>query len=522
MNSNPIRILLVEDNPTDVLTFEQYLAEIPEINFKFDHVERLERALEFLSRQDCDVVLLDLGLPDSQGMATVIALRTQVQDIPILVLTGLNDEAVGLQAMQNGAQDYLIKNQVRAPLLGKAIRYAFERHQMERIVKRSEKLQALGTLSGGIAHDFNNILLAVAGNAKLALELLPPGHVAYPCVLEIAKAASRAVALTKKIQVFSQQQETHRRPMQLSPVVEEALSLLHSALPTQLEIHKNFPPDLPLVQADASQVHQIIINLATNSAEALGDKHGRLEICADPIHLNGNGATLSGKLSPGDYVRLSVKDTGPGMDKQTLAHAFEPFFTTKTQGRGTGMGLAIVHGIMKNHMGEVTAYSEPGKGTVFNLYFPMAEGGATTLPVSTPAPSGRGQHILYVDDEEPLVLLVTRTLKRLGYRVSGFTNPLEALSVLRSNPCDFQAIVTDLSMPQMSGIDFANEALQLCPKIPVILTTGYIRSQDQQLAQKMGIRELILKPDTVEDLGNALHRVLSVSALAKGVSAGVN
>ncbi len=515
-----VRVLLVEDNPTDVLAFRQYLSELPEIVFKVESAERLEQALAFLRTQTCDVVLLDLGLPDSQGLETLNRLRASASDVPVLVLTGLSDESVGLKALQSGAQDYLVKNHVQAPLLNRAIRYALERHQMERTIMRAEKLQALGTLAGGIAHDFNNILLAVSGNAKLALEQLSPEHPAYAHVLEIAKAGSRAVALTKKILSFSRQQEIALQPTQIEPVVEEAVSLIRPMMPLQIEVSRHFPPDLPAIKADASQIHQIIMNLATNAVDAIGEKPGRLEISAVPVHLPGSGSTLSSKLPPGNYIRLSFQDSGPGIDKAIQSRIFEPFFTTKAQGRGTGMGLAIVHGIMKNHFGEVTVYSEPGKGTAFNLYFPVAAEDPAALPAAAPAPAGQGQHIIYVDDEEPLVWLVTRTLKRLGYEVTGFTGPVEALRLLRERPRDFQAVVTDLAMPQMSGTEFAHEVLQTCPGMPVILITGYIGPQDQEMARRVGVRELILKPDSVEELGNALHRILSGSAPGTPIASG--
>jgi nitrogen-specific signal transduction histidine kinase len=384
-----------------------------------------------------------------------------------------------------------------------------ERKNIEAAMLHGEKLQALGTLAGGIAHDFNNILLAVSGNAKLALEQLPEDHPAHANVLEIAKAGSRAVALTRKILSFSRQQETTLHPTHLEPVVEEAMSLLRPTLSRQIELQRQFPAGLPPVLADPSQIHQIIVNLVTNAADAIGEKIGRMQISAAMVVFNGDGSTLSGKLPPGKYIKLSFKDNGAGIDKSIQSRIFEPFFTTKTQGRGTGMGLSIVHGIMKSHRGEVTVYSDPGKGTVFNLYFPVAEETPVIVPTPAPVTLGQGQHILYVDDEEPLVLLITRTLKRMGYKVTGFTNPVEAVHALKKNPSEFQAIVTDLSMPQMSGLDLAQEVLQLYPAMPVIITTGYIRPQDLELARNVGVKELILKPDTVEDLGNALHRLLS-------------
>jgi signal transduction histidine kinase len=621
-SSRQVEILIVEDNPTDVLTLREYFAEAPTVEFKLHYVERLAGALDFLRTRYCDVILLDLGLPDSQGVETFSRIHEAAPEVPVLVLTGLNDEAVGTSALKRGAQDYLIKNEVQPTLLEKAILYAIERQRnmselklqaarlqasearvrtlieaaidaifvigaeagvryvnpaaeqmfgrktadllsqtfpfplgtdhlseieirldhgekrlvemrlsdiqwdgesvqlawlrditdrkrMEEAMIRAEKMQALGTLAGGIAHDFNNILLTISGNAKLALEELPPDRPAYDNVLEIAKAGSRATALTRKILSFSQQQETRQQTMQVQPVVEEALSLLRTSLPMHIEIHTSFPAGLSPISADASQVQQIIVNLAANAVDAIGNQPGALEVTASPIHLNGNGSSLSTKLPPGNYVRLSLRDTGTGIDKNTVPRIFEPFFTTKPQGRGTGMGLAIVHGIMKNHLGEVTVYSEVGKGTVFNLYFPVAEQTDATIPPATVPLLGRGQNILYVDDEEPLVLLITRTLKRLGYRVTGFTDPVAALKAFQTHPSDFQAVVTDLAMPQMSGIDFAEEVKHIRSDIPVIITTGYVRPQDQELAFRVGVRELILKPDTVEELGNALHRQLA-------------
>jgi signal transduction histidine kinase/ActR/RegA family two-component response regulator len=422
---------------------------------------------------------------------------------------------MGLKAMQHGAQDYLVKNQVQSLLLGKAIRYAIERANLiaarkhtEAVLRRSEKLQALGTLAAGIAHDFNNILLTVSGNAKLALSDLPQDHAAYISVAEIAKASSRAISLVKKIAAFSRPQTVNRQAMQLEPVVEEAIAMLRATLPAQIKIHCEFSSDLPHIFADPSQVHQIIVNLAVNAADAMGDRLGVLDVRGCAVHLNGQTETLSSSLAAGDYVRLTVKDNGAGMDKKTVGRVLEPFFTTKPQGRGTGMGLAIVYGIMKEHLGEVTIASELGKGTIVDLYFPVSQGALVEAPALPPPISGQREHILYVDDEKPLVFLVSRLLTRMGYQVTGLTDPREALRLLGQRPSDFQVLVTDLSMPQMSGIDLAYEAMKICPQISVIVTTGYIRPQDEEEARRIGVGDLILKPDAVEELGSALHRLL--------------
>jgi signal transduction histidine kinase len=518
-----VRILLVEDNPTDALMIEQYFLEFARGELKLHRVERLRDALNFLRNETCDGVILDLGLPDSQGIDSFMAVHRQAPDVPVLVLTGLNDEAMGANALQQGAQDYIIKSQIQGPLLNKAIRYAIARsnlQRMERAMLQGEKLQALGTLAGGIAHDFNNILLAISGNARLAMDQLPPEHAAYANVLEIAKAGSRAAALTKKILSFSRQQETRTQATSVQPVVEEVISLLRATLPARIEVCKDFPLGLPPILADASQIHQIIVNLATNAADAIGDQSGRLELSARSIRVNGPRSTVTANLPPGHYVQLAVKDNGPGIDKQTITRIFEPFFTTKPAGRGTGMGLAIVHGIMKRHMGEITVYSEVGKGTVFHIYFPVAHEAPAELPAAQSAPEGRGQEVLYLDDESPLVLSVTLMLKRLGYRGTGFTNPLEALKAFRENPCRFKAVISDLSMPQMSGMDFAREVLQLRRETPIVLTTGFLHPQDVDLAKKIGVGELLLKPYTMEELGSALHRLLKGEGSLEGNAAG--
>ena len=619
-----VQVLLVEDDPSDVFALKKYFSELSEAEFELNDVGRLQDALNFLQTQSCEVLLLDLDLPDSQGVETFTRIHKAAPDIPVLVLARSDDETVDSFMLERGAQDYLVKTHLQAALLGKAIRYAMQRQHAtvelrlqaarlrasearfrslveaaidavfvvdtigkvryvnpaagrmfsrtaedllsggfpfpllpgratdieitasdgknrsaelrlsetewdgERIrlawlrdvtenkhtdeaLARAEKMQALGTLAGGIAHDFNNILLSVSGNAKLALEELRQDNPAYDKVLEIAKAGSRAAALTKKIQSFSQRQETRHAVVQIQPILEGAFVLLRATLPARIEIRKNLPENLPAVSADTSQIQQIMVNLGTNAAEAIGERSGALEISASSVHLNGNSPALSANLPHGDYVKVSVTDTGTGIEKNNLSRVFEPFFTTKAPGRGTGMGLAIVHGIMKNHLGEVTVYSEVGKGTVFNLYFPAAAKESVDVRPATMPLKGTGQHILYVDDEEPLVLLITRTLKRLGYEVTGFTDPLEVLRALRQQPCKFHALITDLSMPQMSGTALAQEALQLCPNLPVIITSGYLRPQDQEVARRVGVKELILKPDTIEELGNVLHRLLAAS-----------
>jgi PAS domain S-box-containing protein len=393
------------------------------------------------------------------------------------------------------------------------------RKRAEAIQLRSQKLESLGTLAGGIAHDFNNILLAINGNAKLAVADLPADHPVQQSLVAIGKAGARATDLVRRILAFSRPQESKRDVIQLQPIVEEGLELVRATLPATLEYRTEFAPDLPPVVADATQIHQIIVNLATNASHAIGAKSGLIEIRLREVYVGEDLADSIPDLEPGRYVHLNVTDNGCGMDRAIAARIFDPFFTTKGVGEGTGLGLSVVHGIIKSHGGAISVYSEPGRGTTFNLYFPASREAVARVaePVREAQP-GRSERVLYVDDDEALVMLVTRTLERLGYQVTGYTDAARALEKFRSSPRDFDAVVTDLSMPVMSGFDLAAAMLAVRADIPIVMTSGYVRPEDQERALRMGLRDLILKPDTIEQLGRTLDQVfLQARSTAKPV-----
>jgi PAS domain S-box-containing protein len=394
------------------------------------------------------------------------------------------------------------------------------RKKLERQVRVSQRLEAVGQLAAGIAHDFNNILTAITGNTKLALADLPPDHPVHQNLTEIEKAGMRATQLVRQILTFSRQQEPKCEVVQIAPVVDEALKLLRAALPAGIEIRTHLGATVPAVSVDSTQMHQILMNLATNAADAMRDHGGLLEVRLDAVMVNGDLAHTVSDLHPGPYVRLSMSDTGCGMSPATMERIFEPFFTTKSQGQGTGLGLSMVHGIVRNHGGTVTVYSEPGKGTIFHLYLPAADSVAGTVERAQPSAEdahGHGEHVLYVDDEEPLVLLMTHMLKRLGYEITGCTDPEKALESFRSQPQEFDVVVSDLSMPGMSGLDLARELLQIRPGVPILIASGYIRSADNQEARNLGLPDLILKPDTVAELGRILHKLFEKPEGQEGV-----
>ncbi|MGH8178901.1 MAG: PAS domain-containing protein [Steroidobacter sp.] len=381
------------------------------------------------------------------------------------------------------------------------------RRRVEESQRNSQKVEALGTLAGGIAHDFNNILLAITGNARLAMVDLPADHPVRGNLMEIDKASARATDLVQRILAFGRQSEPRREVMQLRPTIEEAVKLLRASLPAMIEIRSSFEANLPSVNADSTQIHQVIMNLITNSAHAIGDEAGVVTVSLDAVNVHDSNSELR-QLRPGTYVRLTVSDTGAGMDEATQARIFDPFFTTKPAGQGTGLGLSVVHGIMRSHEGAITVDSAPGQGAAFHLYFPAARPVLRDAPEAPrEAVKGRGQRIMYVDDEEALVYLTTRMLQRLGYQVSGFTDPGKALQAFQQSPAGYDVVVTDLSMPGMSGFHFARALLDVRADIAVLMTSGYVRPQDRETARELGVRDLILKPDTIEELGHSLARL---------------
>jgi PAS domain S-box-containing protein len=371
---------------------------------------------------------------------------------------------------------------------------------------RSQKMEALGTLAGGIAHDFNNILLAIRGNVRLAREDLEPGHPGELSITEIEKAAQRATELVRRILAFSRPQESQREPLQLSIVVQEALNLMRATLPAMIAIRTRFAGDTPLVFADSTQVHQVVMNIVTNAAHAIGNRTGDIEVRIDPINVTAELGDSARELKPGLYACVAISDTGSGIEQATLKRIFDPFFTTKPVGQGTGLGLSVAHGIMQAHEGTISVYTQSGKGTTFRLYFPAASEQRTADPTAAvPSVAGRGENVLYIDDDDAIVLLTTRVLERLGYRVSGFTHPQQALDAFTARSREFDVVVTDLSMPGMSGFDLVEALRRVRADIPILMTSGYVRPEDRQRASEHGLGDVILKPNTVDELGQALH-----------------
>jgi PAS domain S-box-containing protein len=386
-----------------------------------------------------------------------------------------------------------------------------QRKKLEEQLRKALKMEALGTLAGGTAHEFNNILGIIIGYSDLAKMELGADHQIARHLDQVLKASQRAKEIVQQILTFTRQQKDQRELMLLHPVVADAVRLVRTTLPEAVEIVTDIAPGAGAVLGNPTQIHQVIINLCTNAWHAMKDNAGLIRIRQRTLTLDETASALHPALHPGPYVRLSIEDNGTGMDAATLARIFEPFFTTKGPGKGTGLGLAVVHGILQAHDGAVVVQSQPGQGTTFHLYFP-AELAAQVKPrpagpVSMPA--GAGQHILLVDDEAALAQAATLSLERLGYRVTGVHSAAEALAAFHEQPGQIDLVITDLTMPGMNGTDLADALQEVRPDLPIIMASGFGGLRTAHFARGPGRRAVLQKPVTAEVLARTVHQLLS-------------
>jgi signal transduction histidine kinase/ActR/RegA family two-component response regulator len=385
-----------------------------------------------------------------------------------------------------------------------------DKHHLVEQLAQSQKMEAIGTLAGGIAHDFNNILTGVIGYSELARARLPATHPSAEDLGHVLTAGERARELVRRILTFSRKQKPEKRAVSLKPVIGEILQLLRATIPASIEIRSDFQAADHCVLADPAQIHQGVLNLATNAVHAMGGGPGTLEVSLQTIAGGQRFARENARLLTGDWVRLSVGDTGHGMDPVTVRRIFEPFYTTKQPGEGTGLGLAVVHGIVTAHGGVITVESTPGKGSTFRLHFPLAEKSADVPePCVIPAPLGRGERVLVVDDESAVAEVARNFLTGLGYRPTVCHSPEQALEELRTCTRKYAAVVTDLSMPRMTGLDFIRRVHAQKPGLPCVLCTGFVVSAStEKEASQLGVMDVVTKPYSRQDLGLALDRAL--------------
>lgn len=384
-----------------------------------------------------------------------------------------------------------------------------ERKGLEAQLRQGQKMEAIGTLAGGIAHDFNNILAAIMGYTELAQNGLSPDGRAHAQLAQVLKASGRAKDLVQQILTFSRQEEHEQHALRVQDIIEETLDLIRASLPATIEIKQTIDHGVPLILGDATQIQQVIMNLCLNAGHAMKQENGILGISLTSPDLGTHFREAHHELGEGPCVLLSISDTGCGIDRIAQTRIFDPFYTTKAPGEGTGLGLAVVHGIVKNHRAVITVQSEVGVGTTFSIYLPACERGSGRVTQGEVAiPRGNGEHILFVDDEETLASLGKLMLEDIGYRVTAKIESIEALKAFRSHPEAFDLVITDQTMPGLKGADFATALLEIRPELPVILLTGYSSAVSPEIAKARGIREMLLKPCPMHVLGEAIQRAL--------------
>lgn len=382
-----------------------------------------------------------------------------------------------------------------------------EKQQLELQLRQAHKMEAIGTLAGGIAHDFNNILAAILGYSEMAKDDTPEFSPARHYIEEVVKAGCRAKDLISQILTFSRKSQNERTPVIINRIVDEALKMLRASLPATIEIRKDLSAELAVL-ADPTQIHQILINLCSNAAHAMEDKGGIIRVSLTLVELTEKDMEGDPHLKPGRYAALSVSDTGTGITKDVLERIFDPYFTTKDVGKGSGMGLSVVHGIVKSNNGKIHVDSVMGKGSTFTVYLPSIEAEVDSeVHPSESIPTGH-ERILIVDDEEMISDITRQRLERLGYQAITSNNSKEALELFRSNKDGFDLVITDQTMPHMTGEHMARELMDIRPDIPIIITTGYSSQLNEKKAAQIGIKALLMKPVDKISLAKTVRKVL--------------
>jgi two-component system cell cycle sensor histidine kinase/response regulator CckA len=488
MSSTPITrlLLVVEDNPGDARLVREMVTGHGSLNTEFTHVESMSAAEAHLSERAVDVILLDLGLPDAQGLEAVRRAHAAAPRVPLVVMTGEDDEVLAAQTLREGAQDYLVKGQIDARGLLRVLRYAIERKSTEEARKRSEnellqaqKLESVGRLAGGVAHDFNNMLFAIQGYAELLAQDLgsaDPARLApdelLVSVTAISDAAKRAATLTAQLLAFSRRQIVATEVLDINAMVTAISPMVRQLVGTSTRLILKLDPATGHMRADAGQIDQIVVNLVINARDAMPDG-GTVTIETGNTSFDDFHAPGHADGAPGPYVFLAITDTGLGMDHETRDHIFEPFFTTKDVGNGTGLGLATAYGVVHQAGGRIFVYSEPGKGSVFKLYFPRVDSPVARRSTVRLAPVVGVGTVMIVEDDPAIRDMTAKLLTRAGYDVLAVASGSEAIASA-DDAGQIDVLVTDVVMPAMSGIELAERMMDNYPLIGVVLLSGYI------------------------------------------------
>jgi len=501
MPNKLIRVLLIEDNPIEAKLRCQMLHGVA--NFSCECAASLAAGLDRLARGGIDAVVLDLSLPDSSGLETVHAVHEASADVPVVVLTASDDADLAGDVVQAGAQDCLYKPQVDSHGFMRAIRYAVRRHALEEQLRQSQKIQAIGQLAGGVAHDFNNLLTIINGRAQMALAKMKPGEPFQKEMQVIYDAGQRAAVLTRQLLAFSRRQNLRLEILELNAVISDVEKMLRRIVPENIAMNFVLAPKLNSVKADRGQLEQVLINLVANARDAM-PTGGSMTIQTENVNQDPPTSSME------QQILLSVTDSGTGMSPATIARVFEPFFTTKPQGEGSGLGMAIVHGVVAQLGGHIEIFSDPGKGVSVKIYLPALD---------TPAKARSSQMLQAVDVHNETVLLVeddagvrdlTRDVIRMsGYAVLSCADAQEALRVSGDHKEPIHLLIADIVMPGMSGAELAVAMKPQRPDMRVLFMSGYSGRivGEQHLIPPNA--HFIHKPFTPADLARKVREILA-------------
>ncbi len=391
-----------------------------------------------------------------------------------------------------------------------------DRKLLEDQLRQAQKMESIGTLTGSIARDFNNILYMIIGNVELALQNIPEWNPIYTNLKKIKTASLRAAGIVKQLLNFSRKTDQNLRPISITTVIQDALKFLNSTIPSTIKIQKKITDKEITILADPIQINQILMNICINASQAMEETGGILKINVEKEFVTADSAINYPDLVPGDYIKIMVSDAGPGIEPHRIDRIFDPYFTTKEIGKGSGMGLAVVQGIVKSHNGAITVESQLGQGTAFTILFPIVdEKPEVDSEMTDELPPVGSETILFVDDEESIVDVTGQILEQLGYKVETQTNPQEALKLFQSKPHHFDLVITDMTMPQMTGVKLSEKFMDIRSDIPVIICTGHSAHIDEKKARQLGIAAYIMKPMSMSDIAKAIRKVLNKTITAK-------
>ncbi|QGJ72101.1 Hybrid sensor histidine kinase/response regulator [Planctomycetales bacterium 10988] len=516
-----IHVLLVEDNPADQELLTIRLEESDKEIFKLFYADRLSQASQIVQEQPIDVILLDLSLPDAQGIQTVKQMAEVSPMIPIVVLTTLHDEAIAMQTIQEGAQDYLVKGRIDTDLLRRSIQYSIKRMMVEQELfkkelqlRQSQKMEALGALAGGVAHDFNNLLTGIIGYAQLLL-YKPLDEDTKEDISAIQDFANRAAELTKQLLAFSRSKPQKCVQLDLAPILQDSSRMLERIIGSAHKIELDVHSDLSPIMADQGQIDQVLMNLAINARDAMPDG-GTIKLQADSLEITPRDSREYPDLVPGNYVRIQVIDHGVGMDEHTKEKMFDPFFTTKSSGKGTGLGLVTVHKIITNFGGSIRVLSEIGKGTTFELLLPSQSQSEQPLPTedekaSQPlaaSPSSDQSLLLFVDDDPAVLRPMTRTLSNAGYEVLDADLPSKAEAIFTENIERIGLLITDIRMPECNGQELYRKLVKKKPNLKVLYISGFLSDCELDPDNLGELETFLPKPFSPDKITQIVHSLL--------------